>query len=126
MIFVGSGLTSPKAELAKDAYLLPNVYSSKSFLPHINESVKLSKHKEKIFKLKGHVIVLGIGDTALDCARSAIRTGADKVTVIFRRGFNDMRANDEIFHPATYDKINFISNLTPSQVIKDNGVAVAM
>jgi NADPH-dependent glutamate synthase beta subunit-like oxidoreductase len=54
----------------------------------------LSKSKEKIFRLKGHVIVLGIGDTALDCARSALRVGADKVTVIFRRGFNDMRAND--------------------------------
>lgn len=78
----------------------------------------MSKSKEKIFKLKGHVIVLGIGDTALDCARSAIRVGADKVTVIFRRGFNDLRANDEIFNPATYDKINFISNLTPNQVLK--------
>lgn len=126
MIFVGSGLNAPKAELGKDAYMLPNVLSSKSFLPNVCENVKLSKSKEKIFKLKGHVIVLGIGDTALDCARSAIRVGADKVTVIFRRGFNDMRANDEIFHPATYDRINFISNLTPSQVIKDKGVAVAM
>lgn len=55
-----------------------------------------------------------------------MRVGAERVTVIFRRGFNDMRANDEIFSPATYDKINFISNLTPHQVIKDNGVAVAM
>jgi dihydropyrimidine dehydrogenase (NADP+) len=62
----------------------------------------------------------------LDCARSALRVGAERVTVIFRRGFNDMRANDEIFSPATYDKINFISNLTPHQVIKENGVAVAM
>lgn len=76
--------------------------------------------------MKGHVIVLGIGDTALDCARSALRVGADRVTVIFRRGFNDMRANDEIFNPATYDRINFISNLTPNQVLKENGVAVGM
>lgn len=86
----------------------------------------MSKSKEKIFKLKGHVIILGIGDTALDCARSAIRVGAEKVTVIFRRGFNDMRANDQIFNPATYDNINFISNLTPNQVLKENGVAVGM
>ena len=54
----------------------------------------MSKSKEKLFKLHGHVIVLGIGDTALDCARSALRIGADRVTVIFRRGFNDMRANE--------------------------------
>lgn len=56
--------------------------------------MKLSKSKEKLFKLKGHVIVLGIGDTALDCARSALRVGAERVTVVFRRGFNDMRANE--------------------------------
>lgn len=98
--------------------MLPNVFSSKTFLPNVCENVKLSKSKQKIFRLSGHVIVLGIGDTALDCARSALRVGADQVTVIFRRGFNDMRANDEIFNPATYDRINFISNLTPHQVLK--------
>ena len=112
-IFVGSGLNSPKDELGKEAYLLPNVYSSKNFLPNVSENVKLSKSKEKLYKLKGHVIVLGIGDTALDCARSALRVGAERVTVIFRRGFNDMRANDEIFDPSVYERINFISNLAP-------------
>ena len=56
--------------------MLPNVFSSKNFLPNVCENVKLSKSKEKIYKLKGHVIVLGIGDTALDCARSALRVGA--------------------------------------------------
>ena len=82
--------------------MLPNVFSSKNFLPNVNENVKLSKSKEKIYQLKGHTIVLGIGDTALDCARSALRVGADRVSCIFRRGFNDMRANSEIFNPATY------------------------
>lgn len=81
----------------------------------------MSKSKEKLFKLKGHVIVLGIGDTALDCARSALRIGADRVSVIFRRGFNDMRATDEIFDPAAYDRINFIPNLAPSRVLKKDG-----
>lgn len=38
-------------------------------------------------KLHGHAVVLGIGDTALDCARSAFRLGAERVTVVFRRGF---------------------------------------
>jgi len=106
--------------------MLPNVFNSKTFLPNVNENVKLSKSKEKLYQLKGHVIVLGIGDTALDCARSALRIGADRVTVVFRRGFNDMRANEEIFDPAAYDKINFVPNLAPSNVIKNNGEAVAM
>lgn len=37
--------------------------------------------------MSGHVVVLGIGDTALDCARSALRCGAERVTVCFRRGW---------------------------------------
>lgn len=45
VIFVGSGLNSPKAELGKEAYMLPNVFSSKNFLPNVNENVKLSKSK---------------------------------------------------------------------------------
>ena len=125
-IFVGSGLNAPKDELGKEAYLLPNVFSSKNFLPNVCENVKLNKHKGKLYQLKGHVIVLGIGDTALDCARSALRVGADRVTVVFRRGFNDMRANDEIFDPSVYERINFISNLTPQRVLKDKDVAAGI
>jgi dihydropyrimidine dehydrogenase (NADP+) len=40
------------------------------------KSVKLEGHPEQAQKLSGHVLVLGIGDTALDCARSAFRLGA--------------------------------------------------
>jgi hypothetical protein len=37
-----------------------------------------------------------------------------------------MRANDEIFDPSVYERINFISNLAPQKVIKDNGIAVGL
>lgn len=70
--------------------------------------------------MKGHVLVLGIGDTALDCARSAFRLGAERVSVAFRRGFQDLRANDEIFEPARQEGINFIPYLAPLEY-KFNG-----
>lgn len=70
-------------------------------------------------RLKGHVLVLGIGDTALDCARSAFRQGAERVTVAFRRGFQDIRANDEIFEPARYEGINFIPYSAPLEYVMD-------
>lgn len=66
-------------------------------------------------RLDGHVLVLGIGDTALDCARSAFRRGAKRVTVAFRRGFQDIRANDEIFEPARHEGINFVPYSAPLQ-----------
>jgi dihydropyrimidine dehydrogenase (NADP+) len=64
----------------------PNFYTSKRFLKTVMKDVKGVGEKEAP-RLSGHVLILGIGDTALDCARSAFRRGAQRVTVAFRRGF---------------------------------------
>lgn len=45
--------------------------------------------------LTGTVVVLGAGDTAFDCATSALRCGARKVFVVFRKGFTNIRAVPE-------------------------------
>ena len=45
--------------------------------------------------IHGTVVVLGAGDTAFDCATSALRCGARKVFVVFRKGFNNIRAVPE-------------------------------
>jgi NADPH-dependent glutamate synthase beta subunit-like oxidoreductase len=45
--------------------------------------------------LYGNVVVLGAGDTAFDCATSALRCGAKKVFVVFRKGFRNIRAVPE-------------------------------
>ncbi|MAE71298.1 MAG: hypothetical protein CME06_12630, partial [Gemmatimonadetes bacterium] len=42
--------------------------------------------------LRGHVLVLGGGNTALDCARSALRAGAERVTIAYRRTRKEMPA----------------------------------
>lgn len=64
-----------------------NFATSKKFLREVCSDVKIKGQPENAKTLKGHVLVLGIGDTALDCARSAFRLGAERVTVAFRRGF---------------------------------------
>jgi len=90
-----------------------NFSDSKTFLTKVYKSVKLEGKPAEAPRLKGHVLVLGIGDTALDCARSAFRLGAERVSVAFRRGFQDIRANDEIFDPARWEGINFIPYSAP-------------
>lgn len=45
--------------------------------------------------IHGSVIVLGAGDTAFDCATSALRCGARRVFVVFRKGFTHIRAVPE-------------------------------
>ncbi len=49
-------------------------------------------------RLSGHVVVCGGGNTAMDCARSALRCGAERVTILYRRGEEEMPAiREEIF-----------------------------
>jgi dihydropyrimidine dehydrogenase (NADP+) len=63
------------------------------------KEVKLcSCKKPAIPQLFGKVIVLGAGDTAMDCATTAIRCGAEKVTLCFRRGFSEMRVYKLLFY----------------------------
>ena len=51
--------------------------------------------KSTMPSLHGNVIVLGAGDTAFDCATSALRCGARRVFVVFRKGFTNIRAVPE-------------------------------
>lgn len=93
-IFLGVGLQDPNMgkndpvlhKSIQKAQNSPNFYTSKEFLKKVMNQVKVGTGQEAP-RLKGHVLVLGIGDTALDCARSAFRQGAERVTVAFRRGF---------------------------------------
>lgn len=74
-------------------------YTSKSFLPVVAKASKpglcACKVNVALPKLRGTAIVLGAGDTAFDCATSALRCGARKVFVVFRRGFSNIRAVPE-------------------------------
>ena len=55
--------------------------------------------KSALPELHGSVIVLGAGDTAFDCATSALRCGAKRVYVVFRKGFSNIRAVPEEVAP---------------------------
>ena len=62
------------------------------------------------------MIVLGAGDTAFDCATSALRCGARRVYVVFRRGFTNIRAVPEEMELAKEEKCEFIPFLSPRKV----------
>ena len=92
------GLPNPNKEAIFNGLNESNgFYTSKNFLPLVAKASKngMCSCKSKLPQLSGTVIVLGAGDTAFDCATSAIRCGAKKVLVVFRKGFNNMRAVPE-------------------------------
>lgn len=103
-IFVGIGLPEPKVDpLFKDLTPEMGFYTSKSFLPKVSSGSKnpgdgscpCKRNSDTLPRLHGNVIILGAGDTAFDCATSALRCGAKKVFVVFRRGFTNIRAVPE-------------------------------
>lgn len=72
-----------------------------------------------------HVVVIGAGDTAMDCARSALRCkGAEKVTVVYRRSFKQMPAIPEEYQLAVEDGVEFLWLRNPEKFTKDGTLTV--
>ena len=74
----------------------------------------------------GKVLVLGAGDTAFDCATSALRCGASRVIVTFRRSFPEMRAVPEEVDVAKDERCEFLPFHQPKKVIVKNGRITAL
>lgn len=71
--------------------------------------------------IKGNVIVMGGGNTAMDCCRTSKRLGADTVTVVVRSAFDVMKASDWEKEDAMSEGIPIINNRPPKEFIHENG-----
>ncbi|MXQ79675.1 hypothetical protein E5288_WYG007062 [Bos mutus] len=127
--FIGIGLPEPKKDhifqgLTQDQ----GFYTSKDFLPLVAKSSKagMCACHSPLLSIRGTVIVLGAGDTAFDCATSALRCGARRVFIVFRKGFVNIRAVPEEMELAREEKCEFLPFLSPRKVIVKDGRIVAM
>jgi len=66
-----------------------------------------------------NVIVIGGGNTAMDAARNAVRLGAKKVTVAYRRTENELPARKEEYHHAQEEGISFRFLISPLEIKSD-------
>jgi len=79
-----------------------------------------------VTSIKKRVIVLGGGNTAMDCCRSARRLGADDVKVIVRSGFDEMKASPWEKEDAMHEGIPIINFHVPKAFVHDGGHLVGM
>ena len=93
---------------------LPGVEQGISFLHRLNMTGDVA--------LSGHVVVLGGGNTAMDCARSALRAGASRVTVAYRRSRGEMPAIAEEVHEAEQEGVQFEFLRAPLGFVGDSRV----
>ncbi|CAG0888576.1 unnamed protein product [Darwinula stevensoni] len=118
-IFIGIGMPDPKViKVFEGLTEEQGFYTSKGFLPRVAKASKagMCACKSSLPSLHGNVIVLGAGDTAFDCATSALRCGAKRVFVVFRKGFTNIRAVPEEMELAREEKCEFLPFLSPRQV----------
>jgi glutamate synthase (NADPH/NADH) small chain len=107
-IFVAVGLNKSKSiELNKKN--LKGVYEASMFLKLI---------KERVFdRLKGVCMIVGGGDTALDCARVALRLGAQRSVVVYRRSKTEMPGDQAEFEKAIDEGVEFLWQISPVRLI---------
>ncbi|WP_257388316.1 FAD-dependent oxidoreductase [Tahibacter caeni] len=72
------------------------------------------------------VLVLGGGNTAMDCCRSARRLGGSEVKVLVRSGFDEMKASPWEKEDAQHEGIPILDYHVPEEFLHDNGRLVAM
>ena len=101
---------------------LDGVYDS---LPYLNSNIRrllTSKKSEYIDMKDKRVLVLGGGDTAMDCNRTAIRQGAKKVYCAYRRNEENMPGSKREVKNSKEEGINFLWNMQPIEIIGKNKV----
>lgn len=106
-VFLGTGAGLP-VFMNIDGENLNGVYSANEFLTRVNlmKSYMFPEYDTPVRKGK-HVIVVGGGNVAMDSARCALRLGADEVTIVYRRGEEEMPARAEEIEHAKEEGIQF-------------------
>jgi len=73
-------------------------------------------------RLSGHVVVLGGGNTAMDCARSALRSGAEQVTIAYRRARAEMPAIREEIEEGEEEGVRLLLQRQPVAFLGEDRV----
>ena len=118
-IFVGSG-----APRGRDLNI-PGRAEAKAHI-HIGIDWLASVSFGHVSEVAGKVIVLGGGNTAMDCCRSALRLGSKDVKVIVRSGFEEMKASPWEKEDAIHEGIPIINFHVPKNFEHKNGKLVGM
>ncbi len=117
-VFVGSGAGLPRF-MGIEGEALVGVYSANEYLTRINlMKAFLDGYDTPIMKSKA-VAVVGGGNVAMDAARSAMRLGAEKVYIVYRRSINELPARKEEVNHAQEEGIEFRLLNNPTKILGD-------
>ena len=118
-VYVGSG--APKGKELD----IPGRWDAPSQV-HIGIDWLASVHFGHVEKIEPRVLIIGVGNTAMDCCRTAKRVGATDVKVIARRGRKNFKASPWELEDAEEELVEIVENHAPKRFVIENGKLVGM
>ena len=117
-IFVGTGAPRGKELNLPGRHDSEHIYIGIDWL----ESVAF-EHTDKIGK---KVLIIGVGNTAMDCCRTSLRLGADEVRVMARKPRGFFKASAWELDDAEEENVEIVVNHSPKEFVIENGKLVGM
>lgn len=117
-IFLGTGAGLPSF-MGIPGENFNGVYSANEFLTRVNLMKAYDSEYDTRVRLGKHVVVVGGGNVAMDAARSALRLGAEEVSIVYRRGEDEMPARREEIEHAKEEGITFRLLTNPVRILGD-------
>jgi glutamate synthase (NADPH/NADH) small chain len=118
-LFIGTGAGLPLFMGIKGESLV-GVFAANEYLTRANLMKAYDKdHADTPMWPGKNVVVLGGGNVAMDSARMALRLGAEKVRIVYRRSMAELPARGEEIHHAQEEGVEFCVLQNPSEILGD-------
>jgi len=126
-VFLGTGASVGNV-MEIEGEDLDGVHKATDFLVRGNlPPDQLPAHLREPLPKLTNVVVIGGGDTSMDCVRTAVRLGAERVTLVYRRTENEMLGRGEERRNAREEGVEFAMLTLPTRIIGDEaGKVVAV
>lgn len=122
-VFIGSGAGLPKfMNIPGENYV--GVYSANEFLTRVNLMKAYEDDADTPVHRGKKVAVIGGGNVAMDAARSALRLGAEKVYIVYRRSEAELPARKEEVEHAKEEGVEFRLLTNPIEILGDENFVV--
>jgi len=118
-VFIGSG--APKGKELE----LPGRWDAPDQV-HIGIEWLANIHFGHLTSIGKRVLIIGVGNTAMDCCRTAKRVGATEVKVVARRGRKHFKASPWELEDAEEEHVEIIENHAPRRFVIENGRLVGL